>query len=100
MRKEVSDLIDRKALIEALEPFLKSVCSEYIKDMILAKVRYMPAVLNVDELKMEVARYEKMGKMFESKDYDRHDPIQACMFYENAALLKSLIRQIEGKNAR
>ena len=40
----MKDLINRKELIETLEPFLDAFCSKYIKDMILAKIRYMPAV--------------------------------------------------------
>jgi hypothetical protein len=39
----MSDLISRKALIETLEPFLEEHCSAYIKVMVLAKIRNMPA---------------------------------------------------------
>ena len=39
-----NDLISRKDLIETLEPFLDYFCSEYAKDMILAKIRFMPAI--------------------------------------------------------
>lgn len=39
-----NDLISRKALIETLEPFLDTICSEYTKEMVIAKIKYMPAV--------------------------------------------------------
>ena len=39
----MSDLINREDLIETLEPFLEEHCSAYIKAMVLAKIRNMPA---------------------------------------------------------
>jgi hypothetical protein len=38
-----NDLISRKDLIEILEPFLDEHCSEYIKKMVIAKIKCMPA---------------------------------------------------------
>lgn len=32
----MSGLIDRKSLIDTLEPFLEEHCSEYIKEMVIA----------------------------------------------------------------
>ena len=45
----MSDLISREALIEVLTPFMEHFCSEYAKDMIIAKIRFMPAVERGDD---------------------------------------------------
>ena len=45
----MKELIDRKDLIETLEPFLEEHCSAYIKAMVLAKIRCVPAVVVRDK---------------------------------------------------
>lgn len=44
----MNDLISRKALIETLEPFLEEHCSEYIKEMVIGKIKYMPVAYDLD----------------------------------------------------
>ena len=36
-------------------------------------------------------RYNSLGKYYESKDSDRHDPFQACICYEKEATVKVIM---------
>ena len=47
-----NDLISRKELIEILEPFLDEHCSEYIKEMVIAKIKFMMPIEMPEKIEM------------------------------------------------
>jgi len=54
MKKEY---VEKQELINILEPFIKDKCSEYVKEMIIAKIKFIPG-LTEEEIKEIHSRKE------------------------------------------